>query len=117
MLDLALGDQVPDCGGDLLDRNVRIDTVLVEEVDGVDAQRLERVLRDLADAFRAAVEPAGCSRTKVEAKLRGDDDFVSEWLQGLADEFFVGERTVDFGGVKERDAARPWCTDTVEPAF
>ena len=33
VLDLALGDQLLDRAGDLFDRHVRVDAVLVEEVD------------------------------------------------------------------------------------
>ena len=41
VLDLALRDQLLDCPGDVLDRHVWIDSMLVEEVDGFDAQPLE----------------------------------------------------------------------------
>ena len=41
----------------------------------------------------------------IEAELGGDDDLAAEGREGLADEFFVVERAVDFGGVKESDAA------------
>ena len=38
---LALGDQVANGAGDVLDRHVRIDTVLIEQVDRLDAEALE----------------------------------------------------------------------------
>ena len=44
---LALGDQLLDRARHLLDRHVRVDAVLVEEVDRVGAQALQRGLRDL----------------------------------------------------------------------
>jgi hypothetical protein len=103
MLDLASGDQIPDCAGDLLDRNVGVNAVLVEKVDGVDPQALERVLSDLADAFGAAVEATRSAGTEVVAELRGDDDVLPERLQRLANEFLVGERAIDLGGVEEGD--------------
>src|ERR1035437_707016 len=105
MIDLAFGDQVLHRAGHILDRDVGIDPVLIEEVDGVDPQTLERVLGDLADAFRAAVEAARSARTEVETELGGDDGALSERLQRLAHEFLVGERAIDFGSVEERDAA------------
>ena len=49
--------------------------------------------------------PAGASRSRVEAELRGDHDLVADGGERLADELFVGERAVDLGGVEERDAA------------
>jgi hypothetical protein len=41
VLHLALRDEVLNGAGDVLDRDVRIDPMLVEEVDGFDAQPLE----------------------------------------------------------------------------
>src|SRR5438876_5648022 len=82
--------------------------VLVEQVDRLDAQPLQRAFGRLPDAFGAAVEPvrtARAARTKVVAKLGGDDDVLPERLQRLAYEFLVGERAVDLGGVEEGDAA------------
>ena len=52
MPDLALGDQVLDRAGDVLDRHVGIDAVLVEEVDGVDAEPPERAIDRLRGCAR-----------------------------------------------------------------
>ena len=82
-LTLPCGDQIPYRAGDILDGHVGIDTVLVEEVDGLDPQPLQRALGDLADAFGAAVKPARSARTEVEAELGGDDDVVPERLPAL----------------------------------
>ena len=101
MLDLAAGDKVLHRAGDFLDRNVRIDPVLIEEIESVNPQTLQRVLGHLADVCGAAVEPTRAVRTEVETELRGDGDVFSERLQCLADEFLVGERAIDFGGVEE----------------
>jgi len=38
------------------------------------------------------------------AELGGQHDLVTPALQGAADEFFVGVRAVDLGGVEEGDA-------------
>ena len=45
VLDLALRDQLLDRSRDVLDRHVGVDAVLVEQVDGVDLQPLERSRR------------------------------------------------------------------------
>ena len=55
---LAFANQVLDRARDVLDRHLGIDAVLVEEVDGVDPQALQRSLRDLADVRRPAVQAA-----------------------------------------------------------
>ena len=40
----------------------------------------------------------------IEAELGGDHDVFPERRQRFADEFLIGERAVDFGGVEEGDA-------------
>ena len=54
VLHLALRDQVLDGPGDVLDRDVRIDAMLVEEIDGFDAESLERSFDRLPDALGPA---------------------------------------------------------------
>ena len=59
---LALSDQLLDRAGDVLDRHVRIDAMLVEQIDAVGAETLERCLDDLAICsgrlFRPPVPPS-----------------------------------------------------------
>ena len=47
VLHLALLDQLLHRARDVFDRHVRVDPVLVEEIDDVDPQPLERALGDL----------------------------------------------------------------------
>ena len=105
---LALRDQVLHGTGDVLDRHLGVDPVLVEEVDGVHAEPSERCLRDLADVLRAAVErrplPVG-GRIRGEAELGRDHHLPAERLQRLADQVLVVERPVGFGRVEEGDPA------------
>ena len=61
MLDLALRDQVLHRAGDVLDRHIGIDPMLIEEIDRLDPQPLQRAFGRLPDAFGAAVEAAGRS--------------------------------------------------------
>ena len=104
--DLAGGDEVLDGAGDVLDRDGRVDTVLVEQVDALDAESLQRAVDGLADVVRPAVEAATFSGLWVEAppELGGDDDLVADRTECFTDECLVGERAVDLGGVEERDA-------------
>ena len=46
--DLALRHQVLDRAGDVLDRDLGVDAVLVEEIDAVGAEALEHALDDAA---------------------------------------------------------------------
>ncbi len=104
MLDLALTDQVFHGAGDLLDGHLRIDAVLVEQVDAVRAQTLERRVGHLPDALRPAVQAlAGVALAKAE--LGRDHDLVAHRLQRLPDHAFVDEGAVGFRRVEKRDSA------------
>ena len=67
--------------------------MLVEQIDGVDLEALERALDDVCDVLRPAAE-LGC-----------DHDLVAHRRQGFAHEFFVRIRPVRLGRVEEGDAA------------
>ena len=87
----------------LLDRRVRIDPVLVVEVDVVGTEPPERSLEGGADVGRGAVEVARTTASVGEhAELGGQHHLVAATPDGPADEFLVGERPVDLGGVDQR---------------
>ena len=56
VLDLAFLNQVLHRSRHVFDRHVRVDTVLVEQIDGVDLEPLERGLGDLLDVLRPAIQ-------------------------------------------------------------
>ena len=105
VLDLALRDQFLDRAGNILDRHVGIDAVLVQQVDLLDAEPLQRSFRGSSDALRLAVRAGHLAVDDVESELGGDHHPIAERPQRLADDFFIGVRTVDFRGVEEGDAA------------
>ena len=83
-----------------------IDAVLVEEIDAVGPEPLERGLGDLPDVLRPAVHAALSGRpVDVDAELGGDHHLVADRLQRFADDLFVRVRAIDLGGVEEGDAA------------
>ena len=41
--------------GNIFDGNVQVDTMLVEQIDGIDFETLERFFCNLLDVFRPAV--------------------------------------------------------------
>ena len=104
--DLALLDQVLHRAGDILDRHVGVDAVLIEEVDDVGPQPLQRRLGDLADVLRPTVHAAlAARRVELETELGGDDDLVAYRRERLADDLLVLVRPIGFSGVEEGDAA------------
>src|SRR5690348_4882908 len=80
-------DQLLDCAGHVLDRHVRIDAVLVEEVDDVGLESRQRGFRDLPYVLRPAVETGLLARPRVDGKseLRGDHDLATDRSERLAD--------------------------------
>ena len=80
--------------------------MLVEQVDPVSPKPLQRLVDAPNDGLPAAVYLPGSDRAfEVEAELRRDHNLVADGLERLADELLVGERAVELGGVKERNAA------------
>ena len=117
MADLALGDQRLHRARHLLDRRLRIDAVLVEEIDRLDLQALQRTFHRRPNAGRAEVQAdllAGL-RIDAETELGRDHDFVAKRRQRLADHLLVGVGPVDLGGVEERDAALMGRADQRDP--
>src|SRR5213594_4259149 len=81
--------------------------MLVEQIDGIDLETLERLFRNLLDVLRPAVQSvplatvAGVGRPP---EFRCDDDFAAKRREGLADKFFVQQRAVDLSGIEECDS-------------
>src|ERR1700722_1468917 len=87
VLHLTLVDEVLQGARNILNRHVRIDTVLVEEIDHVGPQSLEGCLGNFLDVLRAAVQ-AGVV-VQVEAELRSDRDSVAERRERLTNQLLV----------------------------
>ncbi len=106
VLHLAGLDQLLDRAGDVFDRHLRVDPVLVVEVESLDAEPLQRAFDDLLDDLGPARHPSPglpLDRIDVPAELGGDHHLVPIRGESLADEFLVRVRTVDLGRVEEGD--------------
>jgi hypothetical protein len=118
VLDLAFVDQLLDRAGDVFDRDVRVDAVLVEQVDVVRPEPLQRAVDARADGLGAAVEAVfAAAAEEVEAELGRDHDLVAHRFERLADEFFVRERPVHLRRVEERDPALDGVADQPDPVL
>src|SRR6188474_481886 len=100
---LTLAYQVGHCTDDVLDRHRGIDAMLVQQVDPVGLQPPERALDPLLHTFRPAIQSRHASLDR-EPELCCDDRAVTLSLERPAQELLVGQRPVDFGGVKKRYA-------------
>ena len=86
VFDLACLNQVLDCAGGVFDGSVGVDAMLVEEVDGVGLQALERAFDDLLDVVGAAVGRgpfAVIVGVGLKAELGGNDDVSCGRERGL----------------------------------
>ena len=87
--------------------DVQVNTMLVEQIDRIDLQSLQRPLCDLFDVFWPTVESvplAAVIGIGFPAELRCDHYPTTERSKSFTHKFFIGERTVNFGGVEECDA-------------
>ena len=103
VLDLPLLDQVLHRPRHVLDRHRGIDAMLVVEVDGFDAEPLQRPFGAAPDDLGPAVHEL-LPALDLDAELGGDDHSLADRSQRFTDELFVRERPVDLRGVEERDA-------------
>ncbi len=89
--------------GHVLDRHIGVNPVLVQQVDAVGLQPLQRSVHGTSDVVGMAIEaqPLARVRFKVEPEFRRDDHLLSHWRERGSDEFFVDEWTIRFGGVEE----------------
>src|SRR5216683_7832882 len=91
----------------VFNRHIRVNTMLIEQVDGIGPEALERGLGDLLDVLGATVQPGLFAAVwiKFETELRCNLHLLTHGSEGFAHEFFVGEWTVHLGGIEECDAA------------
>src|SRR5947209_2827140 len=112
MLHLACFDELLHRSGHVLDRDVRIDSVLIKQIDGVYLEALQRFLGDLFDARRMAIEtcPSGTSiGVELETKLCSDHHPSPKGKECFPHQLFVGKWSIDLGCVEEGDATVHRC--------
>src|SRR5271163_3381364 len=100
---LPLLNQVTHRAGYLFDRHRRIDAMLIEQVDIVGAQPLQRALRRLANVLGPArsLDADLLSVYEAKTKLGGDYDLVAPPLESPSEQLLVCARTIDLGRVEE----------------
>ncbi len=106
MLHLALIDQVFDRARHVFDRDVGIDSMLVQQIDRIDSEPSERGVNDLPDVLGATVQTAlrAPIGVKIETELGCEHDPPAEGSEGFSHKLFIRELTVGFGGIEECDS-------------
>ena len=77
--------------------------MLVEEIDAVGLQSLQRLVCDDPDALGAAVKQAGTRITVLPTEFGRDHDLITERSNRLAQHFLI-LNAVSLGGIKEGHA-------------
>jgi hypothetical protein len=99
-------DQLFDSTGNIFDRDLRIDTMLVKQIDAIGLQPFERSLGNFHDVLGPAINAdLFAVRVNLEPEFGRDNDLIANGCKRFTDDVLVGERTINFGCVKERDAA------------
>ena len=94
MQDFSFTDQVADRPGNLFDRHLGIDAVLVVEVDMVGTQPFQRAFDRPANLFRTTAERLPPLRVDPNAEFSGYDHLVANRRECLADQLLIGKRPV-----------------------
>ena len=102
---LALLDQLRHRAHGVLDRGVRIDAMLIVEINHLDAETAQARLAALPDVLGLAVDAAIAPVLAADvAELGGEDHLIAPAADGASDELLVAAHTVHVGRVEKRDA-------------
>jgi hypothetical protein len=106
---LALLNQFLHRARHVFDGHVQVNAMLVEQINDIHLQPLERTFDGLLDIFWPAVQArhtrSFIAAAQVESELGGDHQLLAKRRERFADEFFVGIWAVNFRRIEERDAA------------
>src|ERR1700730_13298775 len=98
VLDLAFANKILYRARDVLNWDVRIDAVLIEQIDPIGLESSQRRVGHLADVRGSAVQPSLLAPLELEAKLSRNHRVIANRAEGLPDELFIHERPVGFVG-------------------
>src|SRR5262249_13969450 len=107
MFHFACLNQIAYGTGNFFDWHLRIDAMLVEQIDCVNLETFKRRFSNLFDMVRLAIDSNGMGtavRIEFIPKLGRNDDLVAHWKEGLAHQLFVLEGTINFRCIEEGHA-------------
>src|SRR5438034_1771900 len=99
VLHLACSNQFLHRTGDVFNRHAGIDAVLVEQINHIRPESLQRSFSDLFDVLWPTVQADLFTfRTKFETEFGCYHHLTTERSKRFADELFIRERSVNFSG-------------------
>src|SRR5512145_1920396 len=108
VLHFAFLNEVLDRACHVFDRYIRVNTVLVEQIDGLRPESLQGCLGNLSDMLWTTIHAVGI---QFEPELGGDHHLIADGSQGLAYELFVHKWPIDLSRIKEGYATFYGCAD------
>src|SRR5205085_3098087 len=103
--DLALGDELRHGADRVLDGRVRINAMLIVEIDVVDAEAPQGALARAPHVVRTPIHTEVCAIGRAHvAELRRDDDVVAAPLDRATNELLVREWAVHVGRIEKGDS-------------
>ena len=102
--DLALLDQLGHRSDRIFDRHVRVDAVLVVEIDDIDAQAPKARLTGDRNIFGTPIGSLAAAAADI-AEFCRQNHLGAPTLDGLADEFLIMAVAVGVRRIEQRDAA------------
>src|SRR5277367_114179 len=107
MLHLAFPNHVLNGPSNIFDRDIGIDAMLEEKIDGVHLQSPQRRLGNRSDMRWPTVDadgPRAAIWVQLIAELRCDHDAIPERKKSFSKQLFIRERSVYLRGIEEGDA-------------
>src|SRR4029077_17501600 len=107
VLHLAFLNQFLHRSRHVFDWHVGVDPVLIEQIDHIGSESLERSVSNFFDVLRSAIQltrPRIAGGRRSEPKLRSDHHLLTHRSERFAHKFLVREWAVNFSGIEEGDA-------------
>src|SRR5262249_27159724 len=102
MLYLSFANQTFNCTSNVFDRYIRINPVLIQQINHIGLQSLKGSLDHFLDVLRPAIQASlSAFGIELECKLGGDHHLLAERCDGFAQKLLVLVRTVSLGGVEK----------------
>ena len=105
---LAGGDEVFHSACHVLDGHLRVNPVLQQDINAIGPESAQLRFNHPLDVFGTAVQAAQALAGRlidIHTEFRLNDDLAANPLERRANNIFRKERSVNFGGVYQRDAA------------
>jgi hypothetical protein len=107
VLDLACSDEFLHSARNVLNGDRRVNSMLVQQIDGAGLQAFQHRLDSLPNVLWTAIQAAAslsCFRINVEAEFCRDHHLITKWCDRFTHKFFVCERAIRFCRIEEGHA-------------